>query len=106
MIFGLSLPQILGILGVPSLATIFSHIYLKLKANEKETEAIKLGIQALLRSQMIADFNKWNEKGYAPLYARDNFENCWKNYETLGFNGVMNDIHEKFMDLPVIKEKK
>lgn len=57
-------------------------------------------IQALLRAQMISDFNKYSEKGYAPIYARDNFENCWKQYHSLGVNGVMDDLHRKFLELP------
>ena len=71
-----------------------------LKKNPADTEAVKIGIQALLRSQMIADYNKWTDRGYAPIYARDNFENCWKQYHALGVNGVMDDLHEKFLELP------
>lgn len=63
-------------------------------------KALKLGVQALLRSQMISDFNKYSEKGYAPIYARESFENCWKQYHSLGVNGVMNDLHKKFLELP------
>lgn len=66
-------------------------------------DATKLGIQALLRAQMISDYNKWSSKGYAPIYARDNFENVWKQYHALGANGVMDDIHDKFMALPIEK---
>ncbi len=49
---------------------------------------------------MISDYNKWSDRGYAPIYARQNFENCWGHYHTLGANGVMDDIHEKFLQLP------
>jgi hypothetical protein len=55
---------------------------------------------ALLRSQMISDFNKYTEKGFAPIYARESFENCWKQYHSLGVNGVMDDLHKKFLELP------
>lgn len=92
--------QILCLLGIPSLATIVGWMYKKLKKNNDETNASKLGLQALLRSQMINDYNRWSEKEYAPIYARENFQNCWEQYHTLGANGVMDDIHEKFMSLP------
>ena len=49
---------------------------------------------------MIAEYNKWMDREYAPIYARDNFENCWKQYHALGVNGVMDDLHEKFLELP------
>ena len=77
----------------------------KLEETEKKTVATMLGIQALLRAQMIADYNHYHEKGYAPIYAQENFENCWKQYHSLGANGVMDNIHEKFMSLPIDKEE-
>ena len=61
---------------------------------------IKSLAKALLRAQMINDYNKWSEKGYAPIYARQNFENCWEQYHSLGVNGVMDDLHMKFLELP------
>lgn len=62
--------------------------------------ALSMGVQALLRAQMVNDYNHYTKKGYAPLYARENFENCWVQYERLGKNGVMKDIRIKFLALP------
>ncbi len=66
----------------------------------KQISGTRKGVQALLRASMINDYNKWLEKGYAPIYARENFENCWKQYHALGKNGVMDDLHNKFLELP------
>lgn len=76
----------------------------KIVSYKKQNEALKKGLQALLRAQMINDYNKWTSKGYAPIYARQNFQNCWLNYEALGENGVMTNIHDKFMALPTPPE--
>lgn len=72
----------------------------KVKEERAQQEAIKEGLQALLRAQMVNDYNHYTEKGYAPIYARENFESCWKQYKNLGGNGVMTDLHEKFLKLP------
>ena len=108
----LSFYQILCLLAIPSLvAILYGRGFAKLdkrekeneekiQKNDEETRAVMLGVQALLRSEMISDYNHWSEKGYAPIYARENFENCWKQYHALGANGVMDDIHDKFMMLP------
>ena len=86
--------QWLCLFSVPAaLAAILKYLFSQIKA-------IKMGLQALLRAQLISDYNKWSEKEYAPIYARQNFENCWVQYHALGANGVMDDIHEKFMSLP------
>lgn len=98
--------QWLCLLGVPTIIIcLFKYLTFLIKKNKYDTNALKLGIQALLRSQMIADYNKYNEKGFAPMYARENFENCWRQYHSLGANGVMDDLHEKFLALPVREEE-
>ena len=72
--------------------------------NEKKTESVQLGVQALLRDRLYSTYLKYAEKGYAPIYARENFENMYNQYHTLGANGVMDDIYRKFMALPLEKE--
>ena len=93
--------QILCLLGVPSaVLAVFKYIHSTNKKSAADNAAMKKGIQALLRSNLITEYNRWSEKGYAPIYARQNFENCWKQYHALGENGVMDDLHEKFLELP------
>lgn len=90
----MSLYQWLCLFSVPTLLlAVFKVLFSQLKA-------VKLGLQALLRAQLISDWNKWNERGYAPIYARENFQNCWLQYHSLGANGVLDDIHERFFELP------
>lgn len=92
--------QVLCLIGVPALIlAVFKYLWSQIKHNTEDSKALKAGIQALLRAQMISDFNKYSEKGYAPIYTRDNFENCWKQYHSLGVNGVMDDLHRKFLEL-------
>lgn len=86
--------QWLCIFGVPAvLAAVVKYLTAQIKG-------VRLGVQALLRAQMIADYNKWEDRGYAPIYARQNFENCWQQYHNLGANGVMDDLRTKFLQLP------
>lgn len=97
----MTLYQMLCLFGFPTfVGAIVGYLYKKIRNTDKKTKATQLGLQALLRSQMINDYNVWHEKGYAPIYARENFENCWTQYHNLGANGVMDDIHDKFMSLP------
>lgn len=93
--------QVLTLLGIGSLITsLWMYIIKSGKKTAISVKAIRLGVQAVLRAQMIADYNYYIEKGYAPIYAKENFQNCWDQYEALGANGVMNDIYKKFMALP------
>lgn len=74
------------------------------KTTAKKIKAIQLGIQAMLRAQLISMWEEYSRKGYAPIYVRDNFENVYKNYHALGANGVMDDVHKKFLKLPTDKQ--
>ena len=98
--------QIITIIGIPSIFSalitfIITFSGKTIKKLKQDNEAVKLGLQALLRSEMIKDWNKYSELGYAPIFARENFENCWKQYHSLGANGVMDNIHNEFMKLPI-----
>ena len=97
--------QILTLLfGSGLLTAILTAVWKKIKNNEKKTESVQLGIQALLRDRLYSEYNHYNDKGYAPIYARENFENMYKQYHTLGANGVMDDVYKKFMALPLESE--
>ncbi|MDO5326581.1 MAG: hypothetical protein Q4G00_07635 [Clostridia bacterium] len=89
-------------LGIPT--GLIGFLWGRVREMHQDSLAVREGVQALLRAQMIGDYNHYQEKGYAPIYARENFENCWKRYHALGANGVMDDIHKKFLALPVEDE--
>lgn len=93
--------QIISLLfGSGLLTMLCRYIFARIKANDQKTEAIQLGVQAILRNLLIAEYNDRVEKGYAPVYARQNFENMWIQYHNLGQNGVVGDLHDKYMALP------
>lgn len=97
--------QVLSLLfGSGLLTTILIAVWKKIKQNEKKTESVQLGVQALLRDRLYHTYMKYIEKGYAPIYARENFENMYNQYHVLGANGVMDDVYKKFMELPLEKE--
>jgi hypothetical protein len=88
------------------LTAVGSYFLKRIKDNDKKTESVRLGVQALLRDRLIHEYNKALDRGYAPIYAKDNFENMWKHYHNLGQNGVMDEIHNEYMSLPTDREEK
>lgn len=92
----------LSLMGFPSLfATFIGVLAIRLRTTIKSTNAIKLGMQALLRDRLYKIYDKCTAKGYATLYERENFENLYLQYHSLGSNGVMDDIRTKFLALEV-----
>lgn len=96
--------EIMCVLGIP--AVLAGVLTFAMKTAFNQIKGIKLGVKALLRAQMIADYNKWEERGYAPIYARENFQNLWVQYHAIkGPNGVIDDIHDRFLALPTESAK-
>lgn len=94
----MTLYEMLGILGILGIPAALAGV---LKIAFNQIRGIKLGVKALLRAQMISEFNMWEDRGYAPIYARENFQNLWEQYHAIkGPNGVIDDIHDRFLDLP------
>ena len=101
----MTLYNVLSLLFGSGLLVAVGRYFLKrIKANDLKTEAVQKGVQALLRDRLYDKYEHYSELGYAPIRARENFDNMWTQYHNLGKNGVMDDIHLKFMELPTEKE--
>ena len=97
----MTLANILTLLfGSGILTAVCRYFLARIRANDQKTDAVQKGVQALLRDRLISEYNTHLEKCYAPIYAKENFENMWTQYHNLGKNGVMDSIHESFMALP------
>lgn len=84
-----------------AIAAICRHLNKKIKANNAKTEAVCYGVQALLRDRLYEQYDKYHEqKGYAPVWVKNNFENMYQKYHALGENGVMDQHYTEFMKLP------
>lgn len=87
-----------GILGIGT-----RSILARLKRQDSRQKALEYGVQALLRDRMLHSYNKYIDAGFAPIYAKENYENMYWQYHELGGNGVMTHLHEEFMALPTEK---
>lgn len=84
----------------------FGALTIWVKKKFKRSEAIEMGVQALLRNEIVKEYNYWMEKGYCPIYAKDNTKNMYIQYHGLGQNGVIDKVYEEILDLPTEKTKK
>lgn len=94
--------SILSATGILSIAV--AELVRRVKREKQHDEATEKGLQALLRDRLIYQYDKYKGKGYAPIYAKENFENLYKQYHNLGANGVMDDIYNDFRKLPTRSE--
>lgn len=109
----MSLFQILSLAGVPTLVGIIIALVIKrpLERRVQEAEAaqatqrtqsgaIMLGVQALLRDRLLQGYRHYIAQGWACYEDRQNLENMYTQYEALGPNSVMDQLHDQFTHLP------
>ena len=109
----MSLYQILSLCGVPTLIGIIIALVIKRPlekrvqtaednqlTQQKQSEAIMLGVQALLRDRLLQGFRHYIAQGWAAYDDRSNIENLFTQYEALGPNSVMDQLHSQFVALP------
>ena len=72
----------------------------KQKKASAEQKAIADGVKALLRDRIIQSCNHHADKGYFPLYARENVEDLFKVYKALGGNGTVEYLVNETEKLP------
>lgn len=97
-----AIPFILGTV----LTGIISYIKNKLSKDRKEDIAIKEGVQALLRNELVRRYREYEIKGELSILDKENIEAMFKQYENLGGNGTVKHLMEELLNLPtkVIKE--
>lgn len=70
-------------------------IFRKMKTQKQEHDAVKMGMQAILRDMIVSNYNKYLDKGYMPIYARESVKKIYEAYTDLGGNDVAHDLYEK-----------
>ena len=80
---------------------VISYIFALYHTKKKENDALKAGLQALLRDRIIQAYNHYcDDKKWIPIYALESINACFRSYEALGENGVINGLMEQLNDLP------
>ena len=105
--------QILSLAGVPTLVGIIIALVIKRPLDrrvqaaevnqatqQQQSQAIMLGVQALLRDRLLQGFRHYIAQGWAAYDDRANIENLYIQYEALGPNSVMDQLHSQFVVLP------
>jgi hypothetical protein len=70
------------------------------RQKKKQNDALKAGLQALLRDRIIQAYNHYvQDKGWIPIYAKESIDACYKSYEALGDNGVIDNLMQQINEL-------
>ena len=83
------------------LGGILTFVTARLKGVRKRENALQDGLKSLLRGQIIEYHDKYTDRGFCPIYAKEAATRSYEAYHALGGNGVITSLYEDIMELPV-----
>jgi hypothetical protein len=72
----------------------------RLKMEQKKNEAIAEGVQSLLRESIVSNYNRYSDKGFCPIYAKESIKKVYHAYHDLGGNDVATQLYENLLRMP------
>ena len=76
-----------------------------IRIQHNQNAAVRAGLRAILRDRLLQAYHDCTRRGFAAADERQNFENMYVQYHSLGGNGVMDDVRRRFFALPMEKER-
>ena len=70
------------------------------KLRKKRDSALEDGVQCLLRAEIIRSHDKYLDKGYCPIYAKEALKRAYAAYHELHGNDVATQLYHETMALP------
>lgn len=79
---------------------VYANISARRKKCSERTEHLENGVQCLLRAEIIRSHEKYIDKGFCPIYAKEALTKEYKAYHNLGGNDVATELYEQCIALP------
>ena len=77
----------------------------QIRAEQAKNEAIAEGVQSLLRESIVSNYNRYSDRGYCPIYAKESMKKVYKAYHNLGGNDVATELYTKVLKMPEEKRE-
>lgn len=89
---------------IPFVCTaLFTLVGKALKNIRKDNAAVKAGLLAIIRSQIVGKCEEYQRLGYLPEYARYCLEDLYKQYKALCGNHGIDILVENTFELPPVE---
>ena len=79
---------------------VLGYIVRKLQEQKKENMAVANGVQSLLRENIVYNYNKYQDRGNCPIYAKESLKHVYEAYHNLGGNDVATKLYHTLLEMP------
>lgn len=76
------------------------------KKVDTQQEAVRKGVLALLRGELVSAYYHYTERGWITLHGLESAESMYAEYSNLGGDGAVKKLMEDLRELPVKDSKK
>lgn len=83
-----------------ALGFLYRDIHKRLKTEQHKNDAIAAGVQSLLRESIVQNYNKYQEREYCPIYAKESIKRVYEAYHNLGGNDVATKLYNTLLAMP------
>ena len=87
------------------LAWAYRKLLARIKEEHGRNEAIAEGVQSLLRESIVSNYNRYHDKGFCPIYARESIKRVYHAYSDLGGNDVAEGLYKELLAMPTEREE-
>ncbi len=80
----------------------------RLTAEQQKSSAIAEGVKSLLRESIVHNYNKYLDREYCPIYAKESIKKVYESYHKLGGNDVATKLYNTLLAMseePLQKEE-
>lgn len=95
------------VFGVISLSCtgLYGSVVSILRKERKKNDAIAEGVQSLLRESIVHNYNKYQDREYCPIYAKESIKRVYESYHNLGGNDVATKLYNTLLAMQEEQEK-
>ncbi len=72
----------------------------KLREEQKKNKAVADGVQCLLRESIVSNYNKYQERDFCPIYAKESIKKAYEAYHALDGNDVATQLYHTILKMP------
>ena len=87
------------------LTGLYQDMRRRLKAEQKRNAAIAEGVKSLLRESIVQNYNKYQDREFCPIYAKESIKRVYEAYHNLGGNDVATKLYNTLLDMPEEADK-
>ena len=82
------------------LGFLYRQMSKRLKEEIRKNDAIANGVQSLLRESIVSNYNKYQDREFCPIYAKESIKRVYESYHNLGGNDVATKLYHTLLDMP------